>query len=99
MRATLAAGEELKLQLVNLNHFHSDGRLLRWFRASMYWRKTKPASPAIQQMEGTQEETNFTHTAFKIFQMNLGFLAPTDKLYSMLDEQPSGNSQSVSYFQ
>lgn len=48
VRATFAAGEELQLQLVDLNHFHSDEQLLQWrtwLRTSMCYRKTKPAPP------------------------------------------------------
>lgn len=47
-------------------------------------------------MEGTEEGTNLSHTAFKSVQINLAFLAPTYNLYSVLDEQLVGNGKSVS---
>lgn len=57
-------------------------------------KKANPASLAIQQMEGTEEGTNLSHTAFKIVQINLAFLVPTYNLYSVLDEQLVGKSVS-----
>lgn len=41
-----------------------------------------------------------SHTAWKIFQTDLGFLAATDnQLCSMLDERLGGNKWSISHFQ
>lgn len=62
-------------------------------------KKANPASLAIQQMEGTEEGTNLSHTAFKIVQINLAFLVPTYNLYSVLDEQLVGKRKSVSSLQ
>lgn len=46
-------------------------------------------------MEGTEEGTNLSHTAFTSVQINLAFLAPTYNLYSVLDEQLAGKGKSV----
>lgn len=62
-------------------------------------KKANPASLAIQQMEGTEEGTDLSYTAFKVVQINLAFSAPTYNLYSVLNEQLVVNGKSVSSFQ
>lgn len=57
-------------------------------------KKANPASLAIQQMEGTEEGTNLSHTAFNSVQINLAFLRPLT-ICSVLDKQLAGNGKSV----
>lgn len=97
VRTTFVADDELKLQPVLLNHFHSDDSSGGHGSGHLCTKKKAyPASLEIHQMEGTEEGTNLSHTAFKSVQINLAFLAPTYNLYSVLDEQLVGNGKSVS---